>query len=164
MEQWEKIKDFHYEVSSEGRVRNTDTGKILKQQMRNNYLAVRLYSTGVSRGKLYDIHRLVAEAFIPNPKNLSQINHKSEVKTDNFVENLEWCESEYNCNYGERNRKIGDAHMKKVWVITPSGEKLIFDSCVSAEKHFDLKPNVISASIRQYGHYKDMLVGYVSNN
>ena len=51
-------------------------------------------------GKHRYVHRLVAEAFIPNPDNLPQVNHKDENKANNTVENLEWCERLYNVNYG----------------------------------------------------------------
>ena len=69
----------------------------------NGYFVVHL-SNG--NAKLFYVHRLVALAFIPNPDALPQINHKNEIKTDNRAENLEWCTSHYNTNYGTRNKRI----------------------------------------------------------
>ena len=99
MEQWKKIKDYDYEVSTLGRVRNITNGKILKPKTcGRGYLGVDLWKN--KKPYRYYVHRLVAEAFIPNPGNLPQVNHKSEVKTENFVENLEWCDGKYNMTYG----------------------------------------------------------------
>lgn len=58
------------------------------------------------RVKLMKVHRIVAQAFIPNPNNLPEVNHKNEDKTDNRSENLEWCTQKYNANYGTRNNRL----------------------------------------------------------
>ena len=67
----------------------------------NGYKFIQLYSNG--KNKRAYVHRLVAEAFLPNPDNLPQVNHKDEVKTNNCVENLEWCDNYYNLMYGTGN-------------------------------------------------------------
>ena len=147
MEIWRDIKGYEgkYQISDLGRIKslnyrgNTNQEHILKlKEARNGYNQVQLYKNG--KGVFYLIHRLVAEAFIPNPKNLPEINHKDENKLNNNVENLEWCTRKYNNNYGSHNKIVGESHKKSIICIT-TGEK--FDSIIDASNKY----NVDRASI-----------------
>lgn len=74
------------------------------------YVRVNLSSGG--KVKAHKIHRLVAQAYIPNPDNLSDINHLDEDKSNNSVDNLEWCSHKDNCNHGTRNQRIKENNIK----------------------------------------------------
>ena len=94
-----------YAVTSCGRVWSYKNKKFLEPSAdKKGYLKVNLFKNG--KYKTYKVHRLVAVAYIPNPDNLPQINHKDENKTNNCLQNLEWCDSKYNNNYGTRIEKI----------------------------------------------------------
>lgn len=85
-----------YEISNLGNVRNKASGRLLKpRKSSNGYLRVILYK-GDGTYKNYSVHRLVANAFLPNPLNLPEVNHKDFNKLNNSVDNLEWCSRQYN--------------------------------------------------------------------
>lgn len=124
---WKDIEGYEglYQVSDKGRVRSMKFGKerILKPSKDGwGYIFVRLYKNGEQ--KPYKVHRLVGQAFLLNPNNLPEINHKDEDKTNNSVENLEWCDTKYNLNYGTRNQRISDKHSKTVLQYTKYGNFL----------------------------------------
>lgn len=101
-----------YEISNLGNVKSLRTGRIMKKPKNNvGYETVCL--TKDKKQNTYLIHRLVALAFIPNPNGLPEINHKDEVKTNNCVENLEWCTREYNLNYGGYSDRMSKALLQK---------------------------------------------------
>lgn len=89
-EKWIPIEEYGpYEVSNLGRVRNSITKHIRYQQKRKNgYIKINLYKDGVEH--TVDVHRLVAKAFIPNPNNFPEVNHKHGNKADNRASELEW--------------------------------------------------------------------------
>ena len=101
------IKNYEglYAITSCGKVWSYRSKIFLKPQVeKNGYLTVGLYKNG--QKKVYFIHRLVSEAYIPNLEGLPQVNHKDENKANNCLQNLEWCDASYNINYGTRNEKI----------------------------------------------------------
>lgn len=129
------IKDFpNYTISEDGTVRNHE-GKILKPSISNNgYQRVSLSNDNVSH-KHISVHRLVAEAFIDNPLNLSQVNHINENKMDNRVENLEWCTPLENLMHSHVIDKASVAKFSKIKCET-TGEE--FDSIKEAAQKYGL--------------------------
>lgn len=147
---WKDIEGYEgrYQVSNKGRVKSLPK---TTQSVFNGVICTREYPEriltpidtksdtskgyvrvhiGSGHGKrvLKLIHRLVASAFIPNPNNFRVVNHKDEDKTNNNVNNLEWCTHEYNCAYGTARYRIGKAHInhpkmsKRVAQHNPEGE------------------------------------------
>ena len=100
---WRAVKGYEglYAVNNTGQVKSLFRyKKVLKPNvMKRGYCTVELFKDGQSKRLL--IHRLVAEAFIPNPYNFPQVNHIDENPMNNSADNLEWCTAKYNMNYGE---------------------------------------------------------------
>ena len=114
MEEWKNVIGYEglYEVSNMGNVRNVRRNTLLKlSKNKYGYIRVFLYKNGISTG--FQVHRLVAQAFLPNPDNLPQVNHKDEDKSNNRVDNLEWCSQLYNNIYGSRmERQVNTRKLK----------------------------------------------------
>ena len=129
IEEWKDIEGYEgaYQISNFGRVKsvkriveydNTNqTGKIFKgrkicpEKILKTFITRGYEHVGLKRGsrsKSYQIHRLVALYFVPNPNNYPIVNHKDENKLNNMANNLEWCTNEYNANYGTRNKRIAE--------------------------------------------------------
>lgn len=117
-EEWKDVDGWAglYQVSNTGRVRSLDRntgtqtfrGRELKQYIdKDGYAHVTFFLNG--RMKHYSVHRLVASAFVPNPNNFPQTNHKDENPINNSSDNLEWCDVKYNINYGNHKRNVGIA-------------------------------------------------------
>lgn len=124
MEEWKAIPGYEglYEVSNKGNVRNVRRNTLLRLPKNNNrYIRVSLCKNGIKTG--LTVHRLVAGAFIPNPDNLPEVNHKDEDKTNNRVENLEWCDHKYNMNYGTRNIRAKETAIKNGYYTGLSKEE-----------------------------------------
>jgi len=145
MEIWKCVvgAEDHYIVSNYGRIKNKHTDCILKPSKSGCYYHVEL-RYGINKHLL--VHRIVAEAFIPNPSNFPQVNHIDEDKHNNNATNLEWCDSKYNNNYGygslARNQKIQqldlDGNLIKTW-----------DSLKEASENLGLLYQGISACCRK---------------
>ena len=102
---WKDIDGWNaYSVSSNGDILRKSSNRLRRLNPdKDGYLLVILSQNNTKR--TLKVHRLVAQAFIPNPNNLPQVNHKNGIKSDNRVENLEWCDGKYNVNYSHKFMK-----------------------------------------------------------
>lgn len=158
IEEWRDIKGYEglYQVSNTGKVRSLNYLRMgvireLRQRVgKDGYCMVVLSKNNKQEYKL--VHKLVAEAFIPNLDNLPEINHKDECKTNNVVENLEYCSKSYNINYGSRNKRVADKLKKIVLQFSLGGEFIREWECANdINKELGIpKSNIVQACNNNY--------------
>ena len=160
-EEWRDVVGYEglYMVSNIGNVKSlqrtakskncsirTVSEKLRKiNKNKSGYLMVILNKEGKRKGM--KIHRLVAEAFIPNPLNLPQVNHRNEIKSDNRVENLEWCTQDYNNKYGTRTERTS----KKVKCLETG---VVYPSTIEIQRSLGFSSANISRCCNKKHYYK----------
>ena len=179
---WKDISGYEgcYQVSNFGRIKSLDRyiatvgnpsgkrlirGKILNPSKRvmsngeDGYYSVTLYKCGT--GRLFNVHRIVAETFIPNPNNLPCVNHKDENKQNNRVDNLEWCSVAYNNKYGTARERSAEKTRKEVIKFDLDGNILAMYKSLddAAKKEKVSKGNLANVCVNRNG--KRTLHGYV---
>ena len=133
-----------YAITSCGRIWSYHTKKFIKaEKLWDGYLRVALYKDG--KATRFRVHRLVAETYIPNPNNLPFINHKDEIRAHCWVNNLEWCTAEYNCNYGNHNKHLATTKYKRVRCIETN---TIYQSLIIAGEATGILRSGISNCLR----------------
>lgn len=134
-----------YAITSCGKVWSYKRKKFLKNCLDpiTGYYQVCLYKDGGKHHATHLVHRLVANAYLPNPNDYPCINHKDENKAHNNINNLEWCNHEYNNNYGTRNSRISKSFEKYKRPVKCLNTGECFDSQTEAAKHFGLHSSAI---------------------
>lgn len=140
-EEWKQINNFpNYEVSTLGNVRNSKTGRILKLTCKGGYIFTGLSQNSI--GKTFPVHRLVALAFIDNPENKSQVNHKDKNRSNNNVNNLEWTTASENNIHRSTNVSQTTNQQVKVWRIDiNTNEKLELYGSIYSAAHWIVSNN-----------------------
>lgn len=173
MEEWREVRGVGeyaglYEVSNLGRIRTIATGRIRSLTVSNRgYLTVLFKRRG--NGKRFYVHRLVANAFIPNPNNKRTVNHIDGNKQNNNVDNLEWATYEENISHSwktglrsltkEQREAVSRIRSKPVLRIDPrTNEVCEFKSATEAARCVDGDQSNISACCRNklktaYGYF-----------
>ena len=169
---WSKIAGYEdlYEVSDTGDVRSLDReyidsmGRHTIKRSRILHPSISVYGykrvslTRNKRTKTYFVHKLVAQAFIPNPHKYLYVNHKDENKLNNNVKNLEWCTAQYNCNYGTRNERmknklrLNSKSAKPIIATTTNGKKEYYSSIREARRVLGYLHNGISNALNGRTH------------
>lgn len=166
VEIWRPVRDFEgfYEVSNWGRIKSLNyrqTGKegIIKPMRRrcDNYLRIALCKN--NKREYRYLHRIVAEAFIPNPYNFPEVNHLDTDPRNCKVSNLEWCTRQHNVNY----YKTKLHRSKKIYCYGSNGDlEYTYSSVQSCASAFNTNPSYISYCARKGKKYKNYTFSYSS--
>lgn len=178
---WKDIKDYEglYQVSNLGKIRSLDRyryngisyyiqkGKILKlQDDKNGYKVINLYKD--KKVKNFKVHRIVAQAFIPNPENKEQINHIDGNKNNNQITNLEWCNCTENVRHAFTNNLMTQHNNTPVEQYSLDGSFLKkYNSISEAILELHLNKGAVSSISRCCQHIIPTAYGYIweySNN
>ena len=148
---WRDIEGYEglYQISNKGRVKSLYNGseRILRPGIDGyGYMFVGLYHDNIRN--FFKLHRLVAQAFIPNLYNKPQVNHLDENKKNNCVDNLEWATAKENSNYGTRNERLS----RKILQYSKSGDFIReWPSALEVERIFGIaNSNIISCCKGRY--------------
>lgn len=134
-----------YAATEDGEIFSYRSQKFLKQSKDGcGYSKVILYKDGTR--KTCKVHRLIALTYLENPLNLPCVNHKDECKTNNCVENLEFCDAKYNNNYGTRNERAAKSLQKKV-------------QCIETEEIYESLKEAAKSNFISVSHLSNHLVG-----
>jgi hypothetical protein len=141
------IKQFGiYSIHSDGKVWSNKHNKFLKPSKdEKGYLRIGLYINGKS--KTYKLHRLIAEMFIPKIEGKTQVNHINGIKTDNYIENLEWCNNSENQQHAWNNG-LNTSSYKKVVLDTQTG--VFYDSATELANLIGVKRSTLISHLN--GH------------
>ena len=158
-EKWVDIKGFEglYKVSNMGRIMSHH-GRcpriLIPKRTSTGYLNITLCKNGISY--YYKVHRLVALHFIPNPHGYLEVNHRNEIKSDNRVENLEWCTRSYNVNFGDRIAKQKAKVSHPVYQVDSDGYTVGFYNSIADAVR---KTKIFHSSIRACCNQKRKTAG-----
>ena len=159
MEIWKDVKGYEglYQVSDKGRVKSEDRwvnnkgtlefrkGRILKENDNRGYKLVCLSNGGKTfKAK---VHRLVAEAFVPNPDNKPEVDHISGDKGDNRACNLRWCSKAENMKNPHTVKKLSDNHSKPVYMVCADGTVMVFKSLVECSEQTSITRDTLYRSL-----------------
>lgn len=135
--EWKIIPNHEeYAVSRKGEIYSLKRAILISPSIdRDGYYQFKFHEKG--KIKIARVNRMVALAFIPNKNKFSVVNHKNEIKTDNRVENLEWCDITYNNNYGSRNERLSKS-LKQLVIM-----KYIFEKCIFSTPYNKSKGKVL---------------------
>lgn len=152
----QRVRSINRDIIYSNGVKHHTIGKILKpQKNKQGYLFVILTKNNKPSAKY--IHQLMAKVFIPNPNNLLFINHKDENKSNNSIENLEWCTISYNNNYGTRTQKT----RKKICQYTTDYKLIkIWDGIRVASRVLNISSQQISQCCKKQ-KYRHTAGGYI---